>query len=182
MKKLQNIFLIGPMGSGKSTVGKYLSKYLNMNFYDSDQEIELKTGVSISWIFDIEGEKCFRERESKIIKKLTKKKKIILSTGGGAILSKKSRINISKRGFVIYLSANIDTQIKRTKNDKNRPLLTNKKSIKSVLKKLSLKRNFLYEKISNFKIETDNINIFQIIKLILKELKNNKNFINLEKI
>lgn len=172
MIKKNNIILIGPMGSGKSTIGKQLSKHLNMTFFDSDLEIEKKTGVDINWIFDIEGEKGFRKREKKVIQEIIKKQKIILSTGGGSIESKEIREKIKKFGFVIYLKTNIKQQIIRTQYDKKRPILQKKELIKKKLKNLSYKRNPIYEKIADLTICTDNYTsktitnkIIQIIKL-----------------
>ncbi|MGP1939440.1 MAG: shikimate kinase AroK, partial [Arsenophonus sp. ET-DL9-MAG3] len=103
MVEKRNIFLVGPMGAGKSTIGRQLAQQLNMEFFDSDQEIERRTGADISWIFDLEGEEGFREREEKIINELTKKQGIILATGGGSIKSKEIRNRLSSRGIVVFL-------------------------------------------------------------------------------
>ncbi|CAL4325073.1 Shikimate kinase 1 [Buchnera aphidicola (Thelaxes suberi)] len=154
MKK-KNIFLIGPMGAGKSTIGRYLSNQLDMVFYDSDKEIEKKTGADINWVFDIEGELQFRKREEKVINELTKKNKIVLATGGGAILSPYNRKIISSRGIVVYLTVNIDNQIIRTQKDKNRPLLNTNYPVKCILQKLSKQRNFLYKEIAEIILSTD---------------------------
>ena len=108
MSKAENIFLIGPMGVGKTTIGRRLAKRLEKKFYDSDKEIEKETGASISLIFDIEGEPGFREWESKVLDELTSKKGVVLATGGGAILSASNRRILSKRGIVTYLSASPD--------------------------------------------------------------------------
>ncbi|WP_343128560.1 shikimate kinase AroK [Buchnera aphidicola (Kurisakia onigurumii)] len=167
----KNIFLIGPMGAGKSTIGLYLSRILNMDFYDSDKVIEKNTGVDISWVFDIEGESKFRLREEKIINELTQKQGIILATGGGSILSYISRKKLSSRGLVIYLSTSIEKQFIRTKNDKKRPLLNSKKSVKDVLKYLSLERNPLYESIADVTFSTDYKNVKSIINDILNYIQ-----------
>lgn len=156
MAEKRNIFLIGPMGAGKSTIGRQLSRQLNMDFFDSDQEIEKRTGASISWVFDVEGESGFRAREIKIIDEITKKQGIVLATGGGSVKFKKNRNVLSSRGIVIYLEATIEKQLSRTKRDKKRPLLQSNNSNRDVLERLSLERNPLYEKIADFKIQTDN--------------------------
>ncbi|CAL4324323.1 shikimate kinase AroK [Buchnera aphidicola] len=170
MKKNKNLFLIGPMGAGKSTIGKYLSKNLQMKFYDSDQEIEKRTGADINWVFDIEGESGFRKRETKIISELTKKKGIVLATGGGSILSSENRKFLSARGIVIYLNITIEKQLLRTRKDKNRPLLQNKDSLKSTLEKLAKERNYLYKKISDIIINADNYSAKTIVQNIIKSL------------
>ena len=105
---LNNIVLVGPMGSGKTTVGRRLSEKLGVNFYDADHEIIDKTGVSIDHIFDVEGEEGFRKRESDVLKELCSKDNIVLATGGGAVISKKNRLEISKTGSVIYLLSSVD--------------------------------------------------------------------------
>ena len=118
-----NIFIVGPMGSGKSTVGKIISDELFMNFFDTDEEIETRTGASIDWIFDLEGEEGFRKWESAILAEMVEKNSIVLSTGGGIILSEENRELLSSRGTVFYLATPIYVQIERTAKDKDRPLL-----------------------------------------------------------
>nr|WP_041750222.1 shikimate kinase AroK [Buchnera aphidicola] len=168
----KNIFLIGPMGAGKSTIGRHLAKFLNMNFYDSDRVLEKKTGVNIGWIFDIEGELGFRNREQKVIDDLTKKSRVVLSTGGGSILSLNSRNFLITRGIVIYLKATVEQQLLRTKSDKTRPLLTNiYQSDKYILEKLAKERDPIYNRIANIIIDTNNYNINSIIYNILKTLR-----------
>lgn len=168
MVKKQNIFLIGPMGAGKSTIGLQLSRELNMVFYDSDREIEKRTGVDISWVFDIEGESGFRFREEKIINELTKKSNIVLATGGGSILSKKNRNILSSRGITIYLQVTIEKQLLRTNRYKHRPLLNTSESSDIVLKRLAKIRNPLYEEISDITINVDN----KTVKLVINYIKN----------
>ena len=116
------LILIGPMASGKSTVGRKLSKRLNLDFIDVDKEVEISAGVSISWIFDVEGEEKFRERETRELEKTLICNNCVIATGGGVILSEENR-NILKKGTVIYLEASIQAQLERTINDKKRPLL-----------------------------------------------------------
>ncbi|XBC40709.1 MAG: shikimate kinase AroK [Buchnera aphidicola (Nurudea yanoniella)] len=173
MAEKRNIFLIGPMGAGKSTIGRQLAQQLNMEFYDSDQEIEKCTGADISWVFDIEGEIGFRLREQKIICELTNKHGIILATGGGSIESKEIRNKLSSRGIVVYLETTIEKQLVRTQKDKKRPLLQKKDvPVKTILESLAVKRNHLYEKIADIVIQMDEKSakaiVFRIINLINK--------------
>ena len=115
-KKLNNIYLIGPMGSGKTTVGKSLAALTRKTLYDSDHEIERTTGVDISWIFEVEGEAGFRKREETVIAQLTQMNHIILSTGGGAVLASNNRQHLAQNGVVIYLQVSVNKQLKRTLN------------------------------------------------------------------
>ncbi|WP_343153579.1 shikimate kinase AroK [Buchnera aphidicola (Mindarus keteleerifoliae)] len=156
MAEKRNIFLVGPMGAGKSTIGRQLAQQLNMDFYDSDQEIEKRTGADINWVFDVEGEKGFRNREKKIINELTMKQGIVLATGGGSITTKEARNQLSSRGVVIYLKTTIEKQLMRTNRDKKRPLLKEKGiSDTGILQKLANYRNPLYEEIADFTVCTD---------------------------
>ncbi|WP_041749180.1 shikimate kinase AroK [Buchnera aphidicola] len=173
MKKKKNIFLVGPMGAGKSTIGRFLAKQLNMKFYDSDIEIERKAGANIDWIFDVEGESKFRIREEKMINKLTNKFGVVLATGGGSILSLKSRNFLINRGFVIYLRTSIDEQLIRTNIDKNRPLLSNNiNKNKKLLSQLFKIRDPLYRSISNFIVDTSNKKVKFILSKILSYISN----------
>lgn len=155
MAEKRNIFLIGPMGAGKSTIGRQLAQQLNMEFVDSDQEIEQRAGADISWIFDVEGESGFRKREERIINELTQRQGIVLSTGGGAILSKDTRNYLSARGIVIYLQTTVDKQYERTQRDKKRPLLQDVEDPRQVLEDLTKIRNPLYEEIADIVLPTD---------------------------
>ena len=166
MKKYKNIYLIGLMGSGKTTLGKILSKKLDKNFYDSDHVIEEKLGVDVPIIFEYEGEAGFREREKDSLKELVRKKNIVLATGGGIILSKSNRDLLSENGIVIYLKSNQKDLIKRMKNDKTRPLLKNG-NIEEVIKKLCKEREPLYEEIADFEIMTKNKRIHEIVNEII---------------
>ncbi|CAL4043533.1 Shikimate kinase 1 [Buchnera aphidicola (Phyllaphis fagi)] len=172
MVEKRNIFLIGPMGAGKSTIGRLLSKELNMEFYDSDQEIERRTGADINWVFDVEGELGFRIREEIILDELTQVSKIILATGGGSIISKNIRNFLSSRGTVIYLKANVEKQLMRTKREKNRPLLKSVNNVDMVLKRLAFQRSLLYTSISDITFDTDNKSIKNIVYNIINILKN----------
>lgn len=140
---MQNIILIGPMGSGKTTVGKQLAKRLRMDFVDSDHMIEDRCGVSISTIFDIEGEDGFRKRETKMLTELCDRTGVVLATGGGAITTEENRI-LLRKGFVIYLKTSIETQLARTQKNQNRPLLDNVDA-QEKLTQLMEERGVLYE-------------------------------------
>ncbi len=158
------------MGVGKSTVGKRLAKKLKIDFYDSDQEIEKKTGVDIATIFEYEGESGFREREKKIIHDLCQLKNIVLSTGGGVVLIKQNRELLLTSGVVFYLKASVETILNRAKNENSRPLLktTNKKErISDLLKQ----RVPLYEEIANHTINTDRHTVNWSVEQILKTMQ-----------
>lgn len=155
MAEKRNIILIGPMGAGKSTIGRQLAQQLNMEFFDSDQEIERRTGADVSWVFDVEGEEGFREREEKVINELTKQQGIVLATGGGSVKSHKTRNRLAARGVVIYLETTITKQLARTQRDKKRPLLQVAAPPSKILETLARERNPLYEEIADMTICTD---------------------------
>ncbi|MBC3767614.1 shikimate kinase AroK [Neptunicella marina] len=154
MAEKRNIFLVGPMGAGKSTIGRHLADELHLEFYDSDQEIERRTGADIAWVFDLEGEEGFRKREEDVITDLTDKQGIVLATGGGSIISKNIRNRLSARGIVVYLQTTIEKQVARTQRDKRRPLLQTDDPEK-VLIELSEQRNPLYEEVADYVVQTD---------------------------
>ena len=166
MKKYKNIYLIGLMGSGKTTLGKILSKKLDKDFYDSDQVIEEKLGVNVPMIFEYEGEAGFREREKDILKELVNKQNIVLATGGGIILSECNRDLLAKNGIVIYLKSNQKDLVLRMKNDKTRPLLKNG-NVELIIKKLCQEREPLYEQIADFEITTKNKRIHEVVNEII---------------
>ena len=165
-----NIFIVGPMGSGKSTVGKLISDELFLNFFDTDDEIEARTGASIDWIFDLEGEEGFRKRESEILEEMVKKNSIVLSTGGGIVLWKINRELLSSRGTVFYLSTPISTQVERTSKDKDRPLLKNGDP-SQILTKLHEERKDLYKNVSDHIIDTENKSSQEVAAEIIKVVK-----------
>ena len=123
MPERRNVILVGPMGAGKSTIGRQLASILNFDFYDSDHEIEARTGADIPWIFDVEGEAGFRKREASMIDELTQLDGVVIATGGGAVTQEENRKNLSIRGIVIYLRTTVEQQLERTARDRNRPLL-----------------------------------------------------------
>ena len=154
MAEQRNIFLIGPMGAGKSTIGRQLAQMLHLEFLDSDTEIERKTGADIAWVFDVEGEEGFRNREHDMLDELTKRHGIVLATGGGAVIRQENRTHLSARGIVVYLKTSVKKQLARTLKDKRRPLLQTDDP-QSVLESLAEKRNALYEEAADYTIETD---------------------------
>jgi shikimate kinase len=118
-----NVYLVGPMGAGKTTIGRQLSELLKMEFVDSDHEIEARTGANIPWIFDVEGEEGFRAREEAVIDDLTQRQGIVLATGGGVVMREANRRHLHERGVVVYLLTPVSIQLERTARDRNRPLL-----------------------------------------------------------
>jgi len=167
---LDNIFLIGPMGAGKTTIGRQLARELKKEFIDSDQEIEDRTGANISWIFDVEGEAGFRKREKSIIEELTSRKGIVLATGGGAVLSPENRKYLHSRGTVVYLMATIGQQVERTKNDSRRPLIQNVTDIKGKLRELMEIRDPLYREIADYVVMTNRRSPKSVSSDIVKQL------------
>jgi shikimate kinase len=166
-----NIFIVGPMGSGKSTVGKIISSELFLNFFDTDEEIETRTGASIDWIFDLEGEEGFRKRESNILEEMVQQNSIVLSTGGGIILSESNRELLSSRGTVFYLATPIGVQLERTSKDKDRPLLKNGDPGK-ILEKLHVARESLYEEVADYIVNTEGKSSQEVSSEIIKLVKN----------
>ena len=164
-----NIILIGPMGSGKTSTGKMLAKEMGYAFADTDEEVTKRTGVSIAYIFDVEGEEGFRKRECLALKKCLNDNNMILSTGGGIVLSKENRDLLQDRGTVVYLQTSIRTQVKRTASTNNRPLLQNKDP-EETLKKLMLTRAPLYEEIADITITTDNKSLQEMSKEIQRAI------------
>lgn len=154
------------MGAGKSTIGRLLSLDLDLPFYDSDKVIEERAGTNIPWIFDVEGENGFRERETAAIDDLTQMKNVILATGGGAILKSENRQFLKQRGSVIYLKTSVELQIERTRRDKNRPLLQTEDPT-AVLQNLMNIRDPLYQEVCDHVVTTDKRNP----KLVVSEIK-----------
>ncbi len=164
-----NIFLVGLMGAGKTTVGRALAKRLNKRFIDSDHEIEERTGASIPLIFEIEGEASFRQREAEVIRDLTAQHDIVLATGGGAVLNPESRAFLKERGTVIYLRASVNSILQRTSHDKNRPLLQTADPRKTI-EELSRAREPFYNEIAHIVIDTGRPNVQFLMQSILSQL------------
>lgn len=170
----QNIFLIGPMGAGKSSVGKYLAKQLGMQFYDSDEEIEKSTGVDLGWIFDVEGEEGFRKREIAVIAKLSTQSNIVLATGGGTVVSPENQQMLAEKGLVIYLEVSLQHQEPRVVNESRRPVLR-VNNRQEVLKKLQEERLPIYQSLAHFRVPTDNRTVRAVADDIIRWLKQEKN-------
>ena len=169
MAEKRNIFLVGPMGAGKSTIGRHLADELHLEFFDSDQEIERRSGADITWIFDLEGEDGFRKREENVINDLTDKQGIVLATGGGSIMTKAVRNRLSARGIVVYLQTTIDKQVARTQRDKRRPLLQ-KDDPEKVFRELAELRNPLYEEVADYVVETDDQSARAVANQIISKI------------
>ncbi len=150
----QNIFLVGLMGAGKSTVGRRLADALGKTFVDSDHEIEARNGVSIATIFDIEGEAGFRNRERIVIDELSQRRNVVLATGGGAVLHPENRSHLSARGLVVYLCATAEQLYNRIRHDRSRPLLQNSDPL-GTLQSLLEQRDPLYREVADLVVETD---------------------------
>ena len=169
MKVPNNIFLVGPMGAGKSTVGRQLAKTLNMEFVDCDREIEDRTGVTIAVIFELEGEEGFRKRECAMIEQLTERDGIVLATGGGAVLGEENRSRLRTRGFAIYLNAPIELLLERTARDKHRPLLQTDDP-RAKLTALAAEREPLYQQVADMVVKTDRRTARHVVKEIVRRL------------
>jgi shikimate kinase len=169
MPKSDNIFLVGPMGAGKSSIGRQLAKYFVRPFWDSDRLLERRTGVDIPTIFEFEGESGFRLRESRIINELTDKTGIVLATGGGAVLSEQNRRWLRERGTVVYLRAAVNTQLRRTAKDYNRPLLQTQDR-RARLRLLLKERDPLYREIADVVVNTDRRNMTLILRSLLERV------------
>ena len=163
------LILIGPMASGKSTVGKRLSKRLSLDFIDVDEEVEKSAGVSISWIFDVEGEKKFRERESRELINSLNTNNCVIATGGGVVLDKKNR-NLLEKGTVIYLETSIQTQLERTLNDNKRPLLQESDDVEQTLRELKGIRDPLFEECANITIKEGKNSHNEVVDEIIEKL------------
>jgi shikimate kinase len=172
MKTPGSLFLTGPMGAGKSTIGRQLSKRLRMAFYDSDHEIERRTGVDIPLIFEFEGEAGFRKREQTVIDQLTRKPDIVLATGGGAILDPVNRAHLARRGHVIYLHTPVEVQLARTANDRNRPLLQTD-APRARLEELMRVREPLYLETAELVIDTTGKRVRDVVREIVDKLELN---------
>nr|WP_322401829.1 bifunctional shikimate kinase/3-dehydroquinate synthase AroKB [Massilia sp. Gc5] len=167
--KNNNIFLVGLMGAGKTTIGRLLARRLDLTFIDSDHEIEARTGATIPWIFEIEGEASFRRREADVIRELTSQNGIVLATGGGAVLNPASRALLAERGTVIYLRASVSSILQRTAHDKNRPLLQTADPRRK-LEDLTEQREPLYREIADIVIDTGRPNVQSMVQTILDQI------------
>ncbi len=172
-RSIPSIFLIGPMGAGKTTIGRRLALALRREFLDSDQEIERRAGASIPLIFELEGESGFRVREKAVIAELTQRSGIVLATGGGAILDSENRRCLTGRGFVVYLRASVDEQLRRTRQDGNRPLLQTADP-RARLAELFHQRDPLYREAADLILSTEDRPLNQVTREILRRLNEDR--------
>jgi len=170
MSSCKSIFLVGPMGAGKTTIGKLLAAELGLEFVDSDRYIEERCGANIPWIFDMEGEAGFRDREALAIEQLTALNGIVLATGGGAILRRENRHYLNQRGVVVYLCTSIEQQLQRTARDRNRPLLQTENP-EQVLRTLFDVRDPLYREAAHVILKTDQRNPRWVVNEIKRRIK-----------
>ncbi|HID98999.1 MAG TPA: shikimate kinase AroK [Thiotrichaceae bacterium] len=170
LTNLTNIFLVGPMGVGKTTIGHRVADILERTFIDSDHEIEERTGATIPLIFEYEGESGFRKREQAIIAELTAHQNIVLSTGGGVVLNAHNRHHLHSRGYVIYLQASVEDLLERTAHCRHRPLLQTENP-RERLETLLKERHSLYTAVADITIETGHRTIRQVVKAVLRHLK-----------
>lgn len=155
------------MGAGKTTVGRMLARELKREFYDTDEVIESRTGVDIPWIFDVEGEEGFRQREMAVVDELTQKTGVVLATGGSVVIEPQNRTYLAARGLVIYLKTTVDQQLERTEKDKKRPLLLQATDRKAVLRDIAINYDELYKEIADHIFVTDNRSIRAVVNDIL---------------
>jgi shikimate kinase len=165
-----NVYLIGPMGSGKSAVGRHLARLLRFSFYDSDADIEARTGVDIAFIFEKEGEAGFRLRERESIERLTRLDGVVVATGGGAIILSENRRTLAERGAVVYLETSISQQLERTRHGRHRPLLVDTDP-KEKLAELMHQRALLYAEIADLTVSTDGRRVQVVAEQIYRELQ-----------
>jgi shikimate kinase len=170
MKIPSKIFLIGPMGAGKSTIGKQLASTLKLTFEDTDNEIQRRTGVDIPTIFEFEGEEGFRKREAAVIDELTQPDHRVIATGGGAVLLPENRRNLAARGYVIYLHCSIEQQYERTAKDKGRPLLDTDNP-KEKLEQLMEERLPLYRETADLEVTTEQRGAASVVKEIISKIE-----------
>jgi len=166
---IKNIFLVGPMGAGKTTIGRQLADILQWEFIDSDHEIEARTGADIPWIFDIEGEVGFRQREEAVIDALTQREGIVLATGGGAVLRESNRRHLHERGTVIYLETSVDRSLERTARDQHRPLLQTDNP-RARLTELLRQRDPLYREVAHHVMTTERTSAREVAWHLLQAL------------
>jgi len=166
MKQL-SLFLVGPMGAGKTTIGRRLARKLGYEFVDCDRVLEQRTGVDIPLIFELEGEEGFRNRECTLLDELTQKQRVVLATGGGAVLRPENRAHLLCRGFVVYLQTSVEEQLRRTQHDTNRPLLQTPDR-RAKLEELRQFRDPLYREVADLAICTDNRRTHRVVQEIAR--------------
>lgn len=174
MEKPRNVFLIGPMGAGKTTVGKLLAEEMGLEFLDTDREIEERTGADIGWIFDVEGEEGFRKREAAMLDELTTRTGVLVATGGGVVLREENRKRLVSRGTVVYLDAPLDQQVERTSRDRNRPLLQDGEP-REILENMQSERDPLYREIADHVFRADKRSARVLASEIARALREDTN-------
>jgi len=176
---MRNVFLVGPMGSGKTTIGQKLASRLGLSFHDTDQTIQDRTGVDISLIFEIEGEEGFRDRESKILEELTAAEQVLIATGGGAILRERNRQLLRERGVVVYLQVSVEQQMARLRHDKSRPLIQ-LEDRESKLVQLAQERDPLYAALADFTFAARSRSVESSVERIYRALQSSGSESNLQ--
>lgn len=161
--------MVGLMGAGKTTIGKLLAKHLHKTFIDSDHELEARTGVSIPLIFELEGENGFRDREETLLDELTQHSNIVLATGGGAVLRANNRMRLRQRGLVVYLKADVNELLQRTRFDKNRPLLRTPNP-KAKLEALLLERDPLYREVADVIFDSSHQSVPTLTRMLEQQI------------
>lgn len=164
------LFLVGPMGAGKSTVGRRLATALGLDFVDSDEEIARRAGADIPWIFDVEGEAGFRDREAAVIEELTQRSGLVVATGGGAVMREGNRKLMAARGTVVYLYAAVEEQVRRTRKDASRPLLKGVDRAR-VLADLMAIRDPLYREIADLVVDAGGGSVARLAAMIQEQLE-----------
>jgi len=166
---MTNIFLVGPMGAGKTTIGKLLASELSYHFIDSDREIEKRAGADVSWIFDVEGEAGFRKREHAVISELTQGDRTVIATGGGAVLNEETRKLLKTHGFTVYINAPLKILLERTSQDKSRPLLQ-VDDPEASFRKILEERESLYREVANIELSSYEMSSKQVVLEIINSL------------
>ena len=170
MNKPNNIFLVGPMGAGKTTIGRQLANNLGFEFADSDHEIQARTGVDIPTIFEYEGEDGFRQREAQAVDDLTQGHNLVLATGGGVVMRAENRKHLAARGLVVYLFCSPEQQYERTARDRNRPLLQTEDPLER-LRQLMQVRDPLYRQVSDLVVSTEKRTAAGVVRDITKHIE-----------
>lgn len=169
MKGASNIFLVGPMGAGKTTIGRNLAQIVGKRFVDADREVETRSGASISLIFELEGEAGFRRRERAVIEDLTAGEGMVVATGGGAVLDPSNRALLRKHGTVVYLHAPLDVLVRRTRRDRSRPLLQTADP-RARLEQIVRERDPLYREVADIIVETDHRSVRSVVNEVARRL------------
>lgn len=170
MSTHQNLFFVGPTGAGKTTIGKRVAAYFGMTFVDLDQEIEKRTGVDVSLIFEIEGEAGFRRRESAALKEFAESDDIVLATGGGAVLAKENQALLRSHGFVVYLQTTVDRQLERLERDRQRPLLQ-APNRREILENMAQLRDPIYQSVADLTVVSEPVSVTQMARQVIRQLK-----------